>query len=224
MIILIIKVIIMELETLNPYVMKIIISAQEQDSINAIASRIGLSYGWAYKWVNELVYLGVFKLRGKRLHSDKENPFYRTALKFIKSAFSNDISFRYSVLQLFGISYCFTEIDSVFIWTKGGYNISRYKGHYPIFIKVSKDDYPLLIFYLRKLGFNNKKGVYYDIRIVDEVRCEFVDGIPVDPLKDTIDYMKRYIYNFQPALEMVEEMYPKEVKTGIKYKEAVTNV
>jgi len=33
--------------------------------------------------------------------------------------------------------------------------------------------------------------------------------------------MKKYIYNFQPALEMIQDMYGKKI--GIRYKEVKTN-
>jgi len=36
----------MNIELLNPYVMKILISLRNQDSISSISKRIGLSYGW----------------------------------------------------------------------------------------------------------------------------------------------------------------------------------
>lgn len=207
---------------LNPYVMKILISAREEDSINSIASRIGLSYGWTYKWISELIKIRVFKATRMKLYLQKNSTFYKRALKFIKDNFSQDISFHYSVIGLFGIPYSFTEIDSVFIWTKGGYNISRYKGHYPIFIKIRKKDHSLFCYYTDKLGLGNNQGVYYKVKFVEEIKSSFVDDIPVDPLDETVEYMKRYIYNFQPALEMVKEMYDKRI--GIKYKEAVVNV
>jgi hypothetical protein len=38
-------------------------------------------------------------------------------------------------------------------------------------------------------------------------------------MDDTIAFMKKYVYNFQPALEMVQEMYGR--KLGVKYREAV---
>lgn len=202
--------------------MKIIIAAREEDSINAIAGRIGLSYGWAYKWVNELAKIGVFKATRMKLYLQKDNEFYKKVLQFIKDNFSKDINFYYSVIKLFGISYCFTEIDSVFIWTKGGYNIARYRDHYPIFLKIKKTDYSLFQYYANKLELNKKQGIYYEIKLEESIDCEFAGDIPVDPLDKTIAYMNKYIYNFQPALEMIEEMY--KIKKTVKYKEAVTNV
>src|SRR3990172_9035085 len=112
----------MKIELLNPYVIKILISLRKEDSISSISKRIGLSYGWTNKWVGELI---------------KER-----ILNFIKENL-NDVNFYYSVLNLFGIEYCFTKTDAVYVWTEGRYNIARYKEFYPIFVKIQRKDYPI---------------------------------------------------------------------------------
>ncbi len=209
----------METDIINPYVIKIIIAARNEDSINAIAKRIHLSYGWTYKWITRLIKIGVFKGSRVRLTLNQENQFYKDTIDFIKKTFSKDIHFHYSTLRLFGIKYCFTKTDAVFVWTKGGYNIARFKGHYPIFIKVKADQLPVFKEYCKKLSLKigRKNGISYHIEILDEFGIVDLDGNPVDSLNITIKFMKKYIYNFQPALEMVQEMYGKGLK--IKYKE-----
>lgn len=209
----------MELEIINPYIVKIIIAAREKDSINSIAKRIKISYGWTYKWIHELAKIGVFKKTRSKLYLNQDDSFYQKVLHFIKESFSEDIAFHYSVIDLFGIRYCFTQTDAVFVWTKGAYNIARYKKNYPIFIKIAKADKKIFQFYMEKLGSNNK--IYYKPIFVEEFSCEFLDSIPVDSLQETISFMKRYIYNFQPALEMIEELYHE--RTGIKYKEVAND-
>lgn len=209
----------MQIETINPHVMKIIISAKKQDSINQIAKRINLSYGWTHKWCKDLIKLGVFKEPKLKLILNEENQFYQNTLEYIKENFSKDINFHYSILDLFGIKYCFTKTDAVFIWTKGGYNIARYKEYYPIFIKIKKDQLTIFKEYCKKLSLkiNTKKGVFYSIEVLDDFEISRSDTIPVDSLDLTIEFMKNNIYNFQPALEMIKEMYGK--KLNIKYKE-----
>lgn len=202
----------------NPYVLKILISVRDEDSISAISERIGLSYGWAYKWINALTNEGVFKEKWRGIVLEKNNKFYRNVLKFIENNLKNT-EFYYFVLSLFGIEYCFTKTDAVYIWTEGRYNIARYRDFYPIFIKVKKEDYDLFLKYCRKLNLriNAKKGIFYLPEIVEEINCEKKQDKPVESLKNTINFMKENIYNFQPALEMVQEMYKK--KLGIKYRE-----
>lgn len=204
---------------LNPYVIKIIISVRDQDSINSISKRIGLSYGWTYKWVRKLSEVGIFKISRTRLYLNTKNRLYKNILKFVKTNLSKDIGFNYSVLNLFGIRYCFTKTDAVFVWTKGAYNISRYKEYYPIFIKLKKEDVELFKKYCKKLDLKIKprNGVFYSIEILNEIKPVFVNRIPVDSLDETIDFMKRYVYNFQPALEIIQEMYHKRL--NVKYRE-----
>jgi len=209
----------MEIKTINPYVIKIIISARDVDSINSISKRIDLSYGWTYKWINNLTDLGVFKSTRMKLILNKNNIFYKGMLEFIKTNFSNDINFHYSVLELFGINYCFTKTDAVYVWTKGGYNIARYKEYYPIFIKIKKSDLETFKEYCNKLNLkiDTKKAIFYNIRIIGEIDCEYCNNIPVDSLDKTIEFMQKHIYNFEPALEMIKNMYGKKIE--IKYKE-----
>lgn len=214
----------MDIDILNPYVAKIIISTRDEDSINAIAHRIGLSYGWTYNWVKKLADVGVFRETRTKLFLNTESPFYKRVLGFVKESFRDDVSFHYSVLQLFGIKYCFTKTDAAFVWTDGGYNIARYSGHYPIFIKLAESDEVRFKAYCHKLGLktNSGSGVYYTVELLQDFSVSEHKGVPVDSLDDTIAFMKENIYNFEPALEMVQDLYKK--KLGVKYAEVVSNV
>ena len=214
----------MKMALINPYVVKIVIAAREEDSIRAISQRIQLSYGWTYKWMHDLAKIGVFRLTKTKVYINKKNEFYRKIMNFIKGVLAKDVSSYYDVLALFGIKYCFTKTDAVFMWTKGGYNIARYKEYYPIFIKIKKEDKAIFEKYCKKLQLNiqKKEGIFYVIEYVDKIEISFVDNIPVDSLDETIKFMEKNKYNFEPALEMIKEMYKKKIK--VKYKEAVTNV
>ena len=208
----------MEIALLNPHVIKILISARKEDTIIGISKRINLSYGWTNKWVNELIKEGVFKEKWRGIILQENNKTYRKILKFIKEI--KDVRFYYSVLNLFGIEYCFTKTDGVYVWTEGRYNIARYKEFYPIFIKINKSDYSIFLEYCRKLSLsiNSKKGVFYSPEIVEKAKAVKRHGFFVEPLDETIKFMQENIYNFQPALEMIQETYGR--KLGIKYREA----
>lgn len=208
----------MKIELLNPYVIKILISLRKEDSISSISKRINLSYGWTNKWVNELIKEGILKEKWRGIILNEENKSYQRIINFIKENL-NDIKFYYSALNLFGIEYCFTKTDAVYIWTEGRYNIARYKGHYPIFVKIKKLDYPVFLEYCKKIGLkiNSNKGVFYNVEVLDSFECIKKKNSFVEPLNKTIDFMQANIYNFEPALEMIKEMYNK--KLNIKYKE-----
>jgi DNA-binding Lrp family transcriptional regulator len=208
--------IIMKLETLNPHVMKIVAACRPEDTISAISRRINLSYGWTHHWVLELEKHGVFRRSGKRLFLKEKSRFYNEVLAFLRNTFKGDTHFHYNVLSLFGIKYCFTGTDAVLIWTDGGYNISRYRNHYPIFVKIAKSDSNIFRFYVSKLGLRGK--IFYDVRFLEDFKVFYHNGTPVDSLEETIRFMRKYVYNFQPALEMVQEKYGK--KLGVNYREA----
>ena len=208
----------MDIDIINPHVMKILISARNEDSISSISKRINLSYGWTNKWINELIKKGIFKKKWRGIILNEKSKPYQKIIKFIKENF-NDISFYYSVLSLFGVKYCFTKIDSVYIWTEGRYNIARYRDYYPIFIKIKKSDCNIFLGYCKKLGLktNSKKGVFYAPEVLEEFKCVKKNTFFVDSLDETVGFMQKNIYNFEPALEIINEMYNK--KLDIKYKE-----
>src|SRR3989344_7421495 len=208
----------MKIETFNPYVIKILISLRKEDSISSISKRINLSYGWTNKWVNELIKEGILKGKWRGGVLQEGNESYKRILKFIKENL-NDINFYYSVLNLLGIEYCFTKNDAVYIWTEGRYNIARYKEYYPVFIKIKKSDYPIFLEYCKKLGLkiNPNNGVFYNVEVLDNFKSIKKNDFFVEPLKETINFIQANIYNFEPALEMINEMYNKKLK--VKYKE-----
>jgi len=207
----------MKIELLNPYVMRILISARKEDSISSISKRINLSYGWTHKWVNELIKEGMLKEKWRGITLNEENESYQKLIEFIKENL-NDINFYYSALQLFGIDYCLTKTDAVYIWTEGRYNIARYKEHYPIFIKIKNKDYTTFLWYCKKLGLKINSGkVFYAAEVLNSFKSVKKKGFYVEPLQETISFMQKNIYNFEPALEMVKEMYHK--KLDVKYKE-----
>ena len=216
--------IIMKMDLINPYVIKIIIAARKKDSIRAISQRIKVSYGWTYKWMQALAKEGVFTVTKTKCIINERNEFYKKTMQYIKEVLTRDISFYYNVLNILGVTYCFTKTDAVFVWTKGGYNIARYKQFYPVFIKVKAADKEIFENYCKKLRLRikKKKGIFYDLTYADQISKVTVDGMPADPLEETIGFMEKNSYNFQPALEMIKEMYNKKIE--VKYKEVATNV
>jgi DNA-binding Lrp family transcriptional regulator len=208
----------MKIELLNPYVIKILISLRKEDSISSISKRIQLSYGWTNKWVNELIKEGILKEKWRGVVLNGKNKSYQGIIGFIKEDIKN-INFYYYVLNLFGIKYCFTKTDAVYVWTGGRYNIARYKEYYPVFIKIKKSDYPIFIEYCKKFGLkiNSNRGVFYNVEVLDDFECVKNKNFFIEPLNKTINFMRENIYNFEPALEMIKEIYKK--KLNIKYKE-----
>jgi hypothetical protein len=138
----------------------------------------------------------------------------------------------YELLNEASMDYALTGPDAVFFWTKGGYQVDRFFGFYPIHLKVRKDD-------LRKwekfLGSRRQRfhvrdqpvketlfGLFYVLYPEKDFKTENVEAFRVDPLKETVDFCQSKIYSYEPALEMLDEMY--SLGLEVEYKEEKTNV
>jgi hypothetical protein len=143
-----------------------------------------------------------------------------------------NISQAYELLNQAGIDYALTGPDAVFFWTKGGYQVDRFFGFYPIHLKVKRDDLGKWVkfFSSRKQRFYVKDqpiketlfGLFYVLYPESDFKTEKVEKFRVDSLKDTVKFCQDKIYSYEPALEMLDEMYGLGLK--VEYKEAKTNI
>jgi hypothetical protein len=144
----------------------------------------------------------------------------RTVSDYAKSR--NDVTEGYELLKKSNLSYALTGVDGVFVWTGGGYNAGRFFGSYPIHIKVYKLD---MARWRRFLAGNGKKtmqsgrapketmfGVYYTLYPQTKIKADIVDGLRVEPLKDAVEFCKKNIYTFEPALEMLDGKYGLKIR------------
>ena len=142
-----------------------------------------------------------------------------------------DLNKAYGLLNDSRMEYALTDVDSVFIWTKGGYQVGRFFGFFPIHLKVRDIDTGRW-----KRFFSSSKqryimegakpketlfGLFYVLHPDKQVRAEDVDGLKVEPLKQAVGFCKKNMISYQPALEMLDEMYG--LHSGVKYRETRTN-
>jgi hypothetical protein len=143
-----------------------------------------------------------------------------------------NVSQAYELLNQAGMDYALTGPDAVFLWTKGGYHVDRFFGFYPIHLKIRKNDLRKWEKFLgsRKQRFHVKDqpvretlfGLFYVLYPEKDFRTANVEAFRVDPLKDTVEFCQSKIYSYEPALEMLNEMYGLGLK--VEYREAKTNV
>ena len=129
----------------------------------------------------------------------------------------SDVSGAYERVRGSGIRYAFTGVDSVFVWTRGGYNVGRFFGFYPIHLKVRKRDLAVWQNFLRSSGQRfvvegrpagkTLFGVFYVFHPVGKLARKEVEGYFVDSLAETVGFCRDNIYTYEPALEMLQEMY-----------------
>src|SRR3989344_8127923 len=105
------------MEMINPYIVKILIAAKDGDSIRVISKKINLSYAWTYNWVERLVELGTIKRKGQKIEINKDSQIFKKFSDFIKAILKEKLSLTdaYSLPNLVGLEYAFTETDAVFI-------------------------------------------------------------------------------------------------------------
>ncbi len=213
------------LEMINPHVAKISLALKEGDSILNLSKKIGSSYGWTYNWIIKLEELGVITRENGIQITDQEmlNMFRDLGKELIKKRL--DLKDAYLIPNFSGVKYAYTKTDAVFMWTKGGYQIARSKSDYPIFIKILKEDVESWKTHFDEFSIDIKieqrggKGIYFVLFPVDDFESEWVENVSVIPLDETVDWAEKYYGNFQPALEMLDDMY--DLGLGIKYKERV---
>lgn len=129
----------------------------------------------------------------------------------------NDVGRAYELLKNADMPYALTDVDAVFVWTRGGYNVGRFFGFYPVHLKVLESDVPE---WKRFFKNNGKKsflfdtipketlfGVFYLLHPTRRIESETVEGLKTVSLSRTIEFCKRNIYAFEPALEMFNEEY-----------------
>ncbi len=133
----------------------------------------------------------------------------------------------YELVREVGMDYAFTGPDAVFFWTKGGYNVDRFFAFYPIHLKVRKEELGKWEEFFKSKGkrfhMNGEPvrrtlfGTFYVLYPEDEFRAEDVEGFKVVPLEETVEFCRRNVYSYEPALEMLDEMYG--LGLGIRYRE-----
>jgi len=142
-----------------------------------------------------------------------------------------NVSEGYELVKRVGLKYALTGPDAVFFWTKGGYQVDRFFGFYPIHVLVRKADLNRWgeFFLSVGKGFLVKGssvkqtlfGVFYVLYPRVDFGLEQVEGFNVAPLKETVGFCWQNVYSYEPALEMLDEMYGLGLQ--IRYKEAETN-
>lgn len=216
----------MVLDVVNQHVAKIILATEDGDSISRISMKIGASYGWTHTWVERLEEIGVID-RDNGVHIvDKAfaEQFEAVAKAVVQRGI--EIEDAYVLPNFAGMPYAYTKTDAVFIWTKGGYQIGRSQNNYPIFIAVKDEDVAAWHEFFSDFGVETYveerggDGIYVVLFPQEAIEAEWVENAAVIPLDATVTWMQEYPANFQPALEMIAEMY--DVDVDVTYRERET--
>ena len=201
---------------------KIILAASDGDSIRRIAQKIDGTYSWVHSWVERLEEIGVVERAGGiHITAPEVQEGYAQLMAAIARQTPPTVDEAYVLPYFAEMDFAYTRIDAVYVWTHGGYQIARGGDAYPVFMRINDADVeqwrsffdwydiPVVIDERDDTVVDDTDGsVYYSVYpTTDPIGSEWVDGNPVIPLSETIEYMQEYRWNFEPALEMVANEY-----------------
>jgi DNA-binding Lrp family transcriptional regulator len=203
---------------------KIMLVIQPGDSIRRIAQKIDGSYSWVYDWIERLEEAGfVRRDDGVYINDYTVRDCYREMVAGISRSIGPSIDEGYTIPHFAGMPFAYTKIDSVYVWTHGGYQIARGHDDYPIFIQVTEEDVDRWRAFFDEFGVHctiedrpdptdyTTNVAYVLFPTAEGITREWVDGNPVIPLDETIAHMREYRVNYEPALEMIAEEYDRDI-------------
>jgi hypothetical protein len=205
---------------------KLVLAADEGDSIRRVAQKIDGTYSWVYTWVERLEAIDVIDhTDGIRVTAPEVRDGYARLLETLAQQTSPTPDEAYVIPHFAAMEFAFTKIDAVYVWTHGGYQLARGGDAYPIFLQVNEAhldqwrafferyDIPCVVDERDDTVIDDADGpVYYSVCPTSEpTEPAWVDGNPVISLSETIEYMQEYRWNFEPALEMVAEEYDVDI-------------
>ena len=208
--------------------LKVILALNSGDSISGVARKIDENRETIRRVVNRLEEAGYVAYDdGLQL---LDQTIRDIGLEFLAAAAGTSppsIPEAYVLPQFAGLDYAFTAIDAVYVWTRGGYQVARETGDYPLFIAVHDSGLDAWTAFFDRFGIPTAQerqpadDLDGAIQIVleprAEIETEMVDGRPVILLQETVAFANEYYATFQSALDMLGRMYD-DVDTDADYR------
>lgn len=203
---------------------KIMLAIRPGDSIRRIAQKIDGSYSWVHDWIERLESAGLIRRDdGVYVEEYAVRDRYYEMVAALSRSVPPSIDDGYVVPHFAGLPFAYTRIDSAYVWTHGGYQVARGHDDYPIFIRVRDRDVERWTAFFDEFGIPNAIGErpdptgfegsvsYVLFPSTEEISREWIDGNPVISLDETIDHMREYRVNYEPALEMIADEYDRDI-------------
>lgn len=137
------------------------------------------------------------------------------------------VSEAYVLPHFAGMDFAYTAIDAVYVWTRGGYQVARDPDDYPLFVAVEEDNleewerffdqFGLPVAQERQPADDVDGPIQIVLELRDDVETELIDGRPVIPLDETVEFANEHYATFQSALDMLDRMY-EEVDADANYR------
>lgn len=206
-------------EPLGETAVQVLLAVRPGNSIRKVAQRIQTPYETVRQTVNDLEDAGFLRYDdgGLFVTDDRVRETARQFLAASARTSPPSIDEAYVVPQFADREFAFTRIDAVYVWTEGGYQVGRSPDDYPLFVAVRDADVEYWEAFFEDFGLpvalerRPPEAIGGPLQVVLEPRTDleidWVEGYPVIPRDDAIDYMREHSAHFQPALSMLDDMY-----------------
>ena len=205
-------------EVLDDTAAQVILAIESGDSIRCIAQHLHTPYETVRQAVNRLEDAGyVHYYDGLSVVDECVRDAARDLVAASAGVSPPSIEEAYVLPQFGDWPFAFTRIDAVYVWTQGGYQVGRESTDYPLFLAVHEQDVDAWEAFFESFdlptAFERQPRDELDrpLQIVLEPRpslnIEYVEGYPVIPRAETIEYMRENYAHFQSALAILDRMY-----------------
>jgi DNA-binding Lrp family transcriptional regulator len=216
-------------EVLDDTAAQIILAIEGGDSIRQISQSLHTPYETVRQAVNRLEEAGYVQYEdGLSIIDECVRDAARELVAASAGVSPPSIEEAYVIPQFGDWPFAFTRIDAVYVWTQGGYQVGRDPDDYPLFLAVRDQDVEAWEAFFESFGlptaFERRPRDELDgsLQIVldpqPSLEIERLEGYPVIPRAETIEYMHEHYAQFQSALAMLDRMY-EDIDLGVTYRE-----
>jgi DNA-binding Lrp family transcriptional regulator len=216
-------------EVLDDTAAQIILAIDSGDSIRRVSQTLHTPYETVRQAVNRLEDAGYVRYDGGLSVVDERVRDAARELVAASAGVSPPSVEEAYVLPHFGDwPFAFTRIDAVYVWTQGGYQVAREPDDYPLFLAVREQDVDAWEAFFESFDLPTaferqpRDELEGPLQIVldpqSSLEIEHVEGYPVIPRAETIEYMREHYAQFQSALAMLDRMYD-DLDLGVTYRE-----
>jgi hypothetical protein len=208
--------------------LKTLLAIKPGDSISGVARKIDENRETIRRAVNALEDEGYVKYdQGLAVVDSTVREAGLSFLAASAGVVSPSIPEAYVLPQFADLEFAYTSIDAVYIWTRGGYQVARDPDDYPLFIAIDETDldewkqffdrFEIPVAQERQPADTIDQSIQFVLKPRATVKADTVDGRPVIPLQETVEFARDHYATFQSALDMLGRMY-EEVETDTDYR------
>jgi len=209
---------------------RVLLAVNPGDSIRTVAQHLHTPYETVRQTVNQLEDAGYLRYDdGLFLTDDRVVEAARDLLATSAAVNPPSIEEAYVLPQFGEWPFAFTRVDAVYVWTQGGYQVSRDPDDYPLFLAVREQDIESWQGFFERFGittgFERRSADSFEgsLQVVLEecstVNPDHVEGYPVVSRSETIAFMRENYATFQSALAMLDRMY-NDLDLDVAYRES----